>query len=76
MDRAVLLVILGIPILVIIHVALFWQPVPWNGGMLWTASQDTERSQLRGHWQSSEQTLPFQAMPSRFVIEHTAQRGS
>jgi hypothetical protein len=76
MDRAVLLAILGIPILVIIHVALFWQPVPWSGGVLWIASQDMERSQLRGRWQSSEPALPFQAAPSQFVIEHTVQRGS
>lgn len=68
MDRAVLLALLGIPILVIIHVALFRQPIPWGGETFWTVSQEADLRQLRGHWQSPEQTLP-----SHFAIERTAQ---
>ncbi len=71
MDRAVLLVLLGIPILVVIHVAMFWQPIPWQGVVFWTASQDMERPQLHGRLQQPEQVFPAQ-----FVIEHTTQRGS
>jgi hypothetical protein len=68
MDRAVLLALLGIPILVIIHIALFWQPMPLGGEMFWTASRYVERFQLRGHWRSPESTLP-----SHFAIERAAQ---
>jgi hypothetical protein len=69
MDRAVLLALLGIPLLVIIHVALFWQPLPSDMANL--SAADNETSSLQGHWQSSERVLP-----SHFVIEHLSQRGS
>jgi hypothetical protein len=69
MHRAVLLTLLAIPILVIMHIALFWQPIPWGKEMLWTASQDG--TQLRGNWQT-----PGQPVPARFVIDGIAERGS
>jgi hypothetical protein len=69
MHRAVLLTLLAIPILVIMHIALFWQPIPWDSGTFWTASQD--ESQLRGHWQSPEQSAP-----THFVLDRTSEQGS
>jgi len=70
MHRAILLTLLAIPILVIMHVALFWQPIPWGKEILWTASQDG--AQLRGTWDSTGQSLPAQ-----FVIVRTSsERGS
>lgn len=69
MDRTILLALLGIPVLVIIHIALFAQPIPWTSAMFWAASGDG--TQLQGHWQSPEQTLP-----SHFAIERTTEQGS
>ena len=66
MDRAVLLVLLGIPILVVLHIALFRQPIPGQ-----TAFRNGEYAQLRGHWQ-----MPQSALPSRFVIVQTDNKGS
>jgi len=71
MDRAVLLALLAIPVLVIIHVALFWQPIPLGGEVFSTAYRDTGRVQLRGHWQ-----VPDQTSPSRFIIAHPIAQGS
>jgi hypothetical protein len=62
MDRLVLLALLAVPILVVIHVALVWQPVRAHEVMFGTASQD---ARLQGRWQS----------PTRFVVNHTAARG-
>jgi len=70
MDRAFLIALLGIPILVVLHIALFWQPIPWGGETFWTAAQDGEHLQLRGNWQSE------QTNSTRFVIEQVAERGS
>jgi hypothetical protein len=50
MDRFVLLVLLTIPILVIIHVALIWQPAGAHSLIFWTASQNEDRVQLQGRW--------------------------
>ena len=69
MHRAVLLTLLAIPIVVIMHIALFWQPIPLGSEMFWTASQDG--SQLRGYWQPRAQ-----AVPSHFVIDRTSEKGS
>lgn len=69
MDRAVLIALLGIPVLIVIHIAVFWQPVPWSAAMAWTTAR--EGTQLQGYWQSSDETLP-----ARFVVEHQTQRGS
>lgn len=70
MDRAVLLALLGIPILVIIHVALFWQPIS-SGGLMASNAQSPERVRLQGHWQT-----PEEALPANFVIERKMERGS
>ena len=71
MDRAVLIALLAIPIVVIIHIALFWQPIPWQGEMYWATSRDSDRPRLPGHWRS-----PEQALPSHFVLLHTSAQGS
>jgi hypothetical protein len=71
MDRMVLLALLAVPILVVIHVALFWQPIHADGVMPWTASQHENHGQLQGYWQP-----PGQLLPAHFVVEHTAERGS
>jgi hypothetical protein len=68
MDRAALLALLGIPILVIVHVALFRQPIP-GVAKHWTAAGD--HLLLQGHWQS-----PEAGRPSYFVVEPRAERGS
>ena len=70
MHRAVLLTLLAIPILVIMHIALFSQSVPWGGQIFSTAFQDG--SQLRGYWQSP----PEAAGPARFVLDRTTRQGS
>jgi hypothetical protein len=69
MHRAVLLTLLAIPILVIMHIALVWQPIPWGSGMFWTTSQDG--AHLRGYWQSPERSVP-----SRFVTDRISKQGS
>jgi hypothetical protein len=70
-DRAILLALLGVPILVILHIALFRQPVPMRADEFWAAAWDGDRIALQGHWQSPEQTVP-----PIFVVERTTQRGS
>jgi len=70
MDRALLIALLGIPILIVMHIALFWQPIPSGGEAFWTA-QDGERFQLRGRWQPPDQTRP-----TRFVTERASEKGS
>jgi len=59
MDRVILLALLGIPILVIIHVALFWQPIPSGDTMFWaaTAGPRGENVRSQGHWRVSEPAL-------------------
>ncbi len=69
MHRAVLLTLLAIPILVIMHIALFGQNVPWGGEIFSTAFQDGPR--LRGYWQS-----PEASSPARFAIDRTTKQGS
>ena len=69
MHRAILLTLLAIPVLIIMHIALFWQPIPWGNQMFWTASG--EGTQLRGYWQPAGQ-----AVPTQFVIDRTPERGS
>jgi hypothetical protein len=69
MHRAILLTLLAIPILVIVHIALFWQSDPWGSELFWTASQDGAR--LRGYWQS-----PGQSARSHFVVDRTSEQGS
>jgi hypothetical protein len=71
MERFVLLGLLAIPILVVVHVALFWQPVGPHSVIFWTTSQDEDRVQLQGHWQSSEQVLPM-----HYVVVQKTERGS
>ena len=69
MDRFLLLVLLGIPVLVILHVALFRDDIPSGAAMVWTAAP--EDTGLQGHWRSRD--LP---LPSQFVIESTPKQGS
>jgi hypothetical protein len=68
MNRVALLALLGIPILVIIHVALFRQPIP-GVAKYWMVAGD--HLLLQGHWQS-----PEEGRPSYFVVEPMAERGS
>jgi hypothetical protein len=72
MDRVVLLALLGIPILIIIHVALFSPELPSGLAMASPASQlDRELPVLQGHWQQ-----PEPVGPARLAIKHTTERGS
>jgi hypothetical protein len=72
MDRVVLLALLGIPILVIMHVALFWQSLPPGAVMFSAADGAPERPHLQGYWQAPERL----SLPSRFVIRQTSEQGS
>jgi hypothetical protein len=69
MDRFILLALLGIPLLVILHVALFWDDIPTGAAMDWTATADD--TGLQGHWRSQDRPLP-----SQFVIRSTSKQGS
>jgi hypothetical protein len=72
MDRVVLLALLGIPILVIIHVALLAPELPSGPAMASAARQDDrELPVLQGHWQQPEPGLPAQV-----AIKHSPERGS
>jgi hypothetical protein len=70
MDRIVLLALLAVPLLIVIHVALF-RPIGADGVMFWPSAPDDDRVQLQGYWQSPEQLLP-----AHFVVERTTERGS
>jgi hypothetical protein len=72
MDRIILLALLGIPVLVIIHVALFWQDLPPGIAMLSTVGGGQERPSLHGYWLSPERI----DLPARYVIKQTSERGS
>ena len=69
MHRAVLLTLLAIPILVVMHIALFSQPIPWGGAILSTAVADG--SQLHGYWQT-----PEASSQARYVLDRTTKQGS
>ena len=69
MHRVLLLTLLAIPVLVIMHIALFWQPVPWANGTFSAATRNG--SQLHGCWQPPEHSTQ-----SRFAIDTTANQGS
>jgi len=71
MGRALLLVLLGIPILVVIHIALFSQPFPRPGEMFRTSSRDGDRPWPTGRWHASYHTVS-----THFEVEYTADRGS
>jgi len=73
MDRAILLVLLGIPLLIIMHVALFGQQLPSGSAMISASAQDSDRDRapLQGHW-----IAPEQPVLSRFVIRHISEQGS
>ena len=68
MGRVALLALLGIPILIVIHVALFSQPLLGEGVTYHKVTAD--HMVLQGYWQSSEQ------IPSYFVVECATERGS
>ena len=61
MDRAILLALLGIPILVIIHAA---------GGHFLNFDHVAQPLASQAHWQSPPQTVP-----TFFVVERTPERG-
>jgi hypothetical protein len=69
MDRVVLLTLLGIPVLVIMHVALFAQPIPSVPTML--VDGERERPVLQGHWQMSEPPGPV-----HLATKHLSEQGS
>jgi len=69
MDRVFLLALLGIPVLIIMHVALFAQPLPSGPDMLVDA--DRERPVLQGHWQ-----MPESPGLMHLVIKHLPEQGS
>jgi hypothetical protein len=58
MDRVILLALLGIPVLVVVHVALSLQNLAPGVSLF----SEQERPYLHGHWQPLEAS-----MPSRFV---------
>jgi hypothetical protein len=72
MDRVVLLALLGIPVLVIMHVALFRQELPPGIAMLSISGGGQERPTLQGHWLAPERV----DLPARYVIKQTSERGS
>jgi hypothetical protein len=69
MDRVVLLALLGIPLLVIIHVALLAPRVLSGPAML--ADGNRGGPVLQGHWQ-----MPEPALPLHLVIKHFPEQGS
>jgi hypothetical protein len=72
MDRVVLLALLGIPVLVIAHVALFSQQFPVDLTMTSVAVDGHRESpMLQGHWQP-----PEPAFPMHLVIKPISERGS
>ena len=72
MDRVVLLALLGIPVLVVIHIALSAGEIPSGVAML-TAVVDGDRDRpvLQGHWQ-----MPEPAFPLHLVTKHLPEQGS
>jgi hypothetical protein len=72
MDRVVLLALLGIPVLIIMHVALFWQGLPPGIAMLAVTGEALERPSLQGHWLAPDRV----ELPARYVIKQTSERGS
>jgi hypothetical protein len=54
MDRVILLALLGIPVLVVIHVALFERQTPPGVPMISASFSvgSQESSMLQGHWRS------------------------
>jgi len=66
MDRIILLALLGIPILIVIHVALFAQGL--SSGIATAWNPDGVAS-LHGYWSVPD------AQP-RFVIDHISEKGS
>jgi hypothetical protein len=69
MDRVVLLALLGIPVLVIMHVALLAQSLPSGPEML--VDGDRERPVLQGHWQ-----MPESPGPMHLATKHLPEQGS
>jgi hypothetical protein len=68
MDRVVLLALLGIPVLVIMHVALFAQPLPSTSVHV---EDDRDRPLLQGHWR-----IPEPPGSTHLVIKHLSEQGS
>jgi hypothetical protein len=67
MDRLVLLALLGIPILVIVPAALFWQRLPSDMVLRWAGAPigARERAAPRAH-----------SLPAHFDVEYTPEQGS
>jgi hypothetical protein len=68
MDRVVLLALLGIPVLVIMHVALFASPLPSTSMLV---DEDRDRPVLQGTWR-----MPEPPGSMRLVIKHLPEQGS
>jgi len=73
MDRVVLLGLLALPVLVILHVALFEQRLPPGAAVVWVDSPDgyRDRSPLQGHWR-----VPGKTSSPYFAIKTTQEQGS
>jgi len=73
MDRAVLLALLGIPVLIILHIALSGQPLPLGVPMISSAFACGVQKHpcLQGHWQPAEAVIP-----THYVAARMAERGS
>lgn len=72
MDRVVLLALLGIPILIVAHVALSAQEIPTGLTMLSAmVDGDRDRPVLQGHW-----NMPEPAFPMHLVNKHIPEQGS
>jgi len=74
MDRVVLLALLALPVLVIMHVALFEQGLTSAVGLAWTPIPEAraERVSLQGYWRAPERKFA----PPRYVINTSPEQGS
>ena len=72
MDRVILVALLCIPILVIMHVALFRQDLPPAVAMLSISGGSQERPTSQDPWLTPERA----GLPGQFVIKQTSERGS
>jgi hypothetical protein len=72
MHRVILLALLGIPVLVIMHVALFSRDLSPAVAMLSTPGAGQEHPSLQGYWLEPERA----DTRARYVIKQTSERGS
>jgi len=71
MDRFVLLGLLALPVLIIMHVALFEQPLTASATTVWTDSPGAPRGLAY-----PQAALPERNSPSHFTTKTTQEKGS